>query len=71
MNISSRFQYEYFFEDGAIPVVVEHVAQEPAMIAEEKSQTDLLLDNVQKIERKPLTDRMTDAHFQSSDIFSV
>lgn len=53
-NVSFPFQYEYFFEDGATPVVVEHAAQEPAMIAEEKSQTDLLLDNVQKIERKPL-----------------
>lgn len=39
------FQYEFFFENGNIPTIYEpHEAP--------KSQTNLLLDNVSKIERK-------------------
>lgn len=46
----SIFQYEYFFENGPLPIVYEHTEQ--ALTTTPRSQTNLLLDNVSKIERK-------------------
>lgn len=43
-------QYEYFFENGEVPKVCEKL--EPTPETEPKSQTNLLLDNVAKIECK-------------------
>lgn len=49
-NLESRsFQYEYFFDNGPLPLVYEHT--EPASASTPRSQTNLLLDNVAKIER--------------------
>lgn len=44
------FQYEYFFENAETPKVCEQ--PEPAQESTPKSQTNLLLDNVAKIECK-------------------
>lgn len=46
------FQYDYFFENGAQPIIAD--APEYASVSPPELQTNLLLDNVSKIERTNL-----------------
>lgn len=45
-----QFQYEYFFENGEVPAVREQAEQTCEAVP--RTQTNLLLDNVSKIECK-------------------
>lgn len=51
---SFKSQYDYFFENAAMPLMSE--APEYASVSPPELQTNLLLDNVAKIERKLRTE---------------
>lgn len=46
-----QFQYEYFFESGALPELAETPTAQTAAVTQQE-QTNLLLGNVSKIEQK-------------------
>lgn len=50
---SKNLQYDFFFENGATPLLAE--APEYASVSPPELQTNMLLDNVSKIESKCYT----------------